>query len=376
MGKGDNTDPKAAATQKPDQIYLDQLFDNAQLGIIMADNDGTIIRVNPEFTRIFGYTPEDCVGKNIDALVAEGPDHEKAVGITRSVAKGRKYAFEADRRCKDGSLKKVAVMASPIIMNDGQVAVYAFYRDITLQRQIEAELIKAKKLEVTGALAAGIAHDFNNLLSIVMGNIELALLDTSADNKAAKALAVAKNACVRAHKLTLKFLTFSSGGYPIKCIVDLKQLLRDAAETVCSGTDVRLQFDLADELPLVQTDMDQMRFVFEGVMENALESIGDDGVVTISAMSLDKVKCRPNVLLNNDQEYICVFISDNGMGIPEGAVHKVFDPYFSTKAMAFKKGLGMGLTVAHSIVSQHGGQMHIDSQYRKGTTVKIYLPAN
>lgn len=377
LGNGYGTDSRADGTQKHEQNYLDQLFDNAQVGIVMAHNDGTIMRVNPEFTRIFGYTPEECMGKNVDALVTQGQDHKKAAGITQSVANGEKHAFEADRLCKDGTLKTVAVMASPIIMNGAQVAVYAFYRDISLQRQVEAELLKAKKLEATGALAAGIAHDFNNLLSVIMGNIDLVLLDTSTENTATKnTLTVAKNACVQAHKLTLKFLTFSSGGQPVKRMVDLKHLLRDTAEKVFTEAGITLHFDLADELALVQTDMDQMHHVFEGVMENALESIRDHGVVTISAVNLGQAECQGNLLLANDQQYVLVAIKDNGMGIPEESVHKVFDPYFSTKALAFRTGLGMGLTVAHSIVSQHGGHIQIDSQYRKGTTVKIYLPVN
>jgi len=357
-----------------ERIYLDQLYDNAQVGIVMAENDGTVIRVNPEFIQIFGYSVEECLGANIDGLIAGPQRRKEADKITRSVAQGEKRAFEALRRCKDGTLKNVLVLASPIVMNGDQVAVYAFYRDITDQRRIETELFKAKQLEATGRLAGGISHDFNNLLSIIMGNLELALMSIPDGNPAIDALTTANDACVKAHDLTFKFLTFSAGGQPYKRRADLKLVVRDVADSVFADHPSLCSLTVPDDLWDVRVDPDLIRHALKAVMENALEAVRENGTVTIRAANISAETHIGDALLQEGRRYVCVAVRDNGIGIPPEALPIVFDPYFSTKASSYSKGLGMGLPVAYSIVTQHGGNIRLDSVYQKGTTAKIFIP--
>ena len=358
-----------------ERIHLDQLFENAQVGIVMAANDGTVTRVNPEFRRIFGYSAEECLGMNIDSLVTARQNRTEAEEITHSVAHGEKKAFEALRRCKDGTLKNVLVMASPIIVNGEQVAVYAFYRDITDQRRIEAELLKARQLETTGKLAGGIAHDFNNLLSIIMGNIELASINMPSDSPAMEALKNASDACKKANALTLKFLTFSAGGQPIKRIIDTAKVLREVAENVFADHPKLCSFAIPDDVWDIEVDPDLFRHVLAAVLENALEAVKGKGSVMIRAANLSEETCGTDIFLQDERRYLLIAVRDNGNGIPAESVPAVFDPYFSTKTSVSSKGLGMGLTLAHSIVTRHGGKIRLDSEHQKGTTVKIFIPA-
>ena len=123
--------PKMSATENS---YLEQLFESALEAIVMADNNHRIIRVNSEFTRMFGYTAEEAIGKTVDELVAPTPTNGEAVKATDEVGLGNRIAFEARRKCKDNTLIDVSILASPIVIDKKQVGVYGIYRDITKQK--------------------------------------------------------------------------------------------------------------------------------------------------------------------------------------------------------------------------------------------------
>jgi PAS domain S-box-containing protein len=360
-----------------EKAYLDQLFDNAQVGIIMAENDGTVIRINPEFQRIFGYSCAEAVGRNIDNLVAAPEDRDEAAGVTQSVSEGQRHAFQAIRHAKDGSRRHVAVMASPIVLNGSQVAVYAFYRDLSQQRYVETELLKAKKLEATGKLAGGIAHDFNNLLTIIMGSIDIVRLELATEKKPdLYHLEQAKQVCRRAHELTQRFITFSDGDLLIKQSMDLSTILRPLAETINESIDVVCTYDIMDDLWSVQADRKQLRLAISEIVSNATEAISADGEVKITAanVTLDGLNRKSPASANGPS--VRVIIEDNGVGIPAEVLPQIFDPYYSTKPLSSRTGLGLGLTIAHSIVTKHGGAICVDSEPMVGTRVMIDLPAN
>lgn len=360
-----------------EKAYLDQLFDNAQVGIVMAKNDGTVIRINPEFQRLFGYSCEEALGRNIDDLIAVQEERAGAAHITRSVSEGRKHAFQAIRRTKDGSHRYMAVMASPIVINGNQVAVYAFYRDITTQRQVEAELLKAKKLEATGKLAGGIAHDFNNLLTIIMGSIDIVRLELATEKKPdLYHLEQAQQVCRRAHELTQRFITFSDGDLLIKQPMDLSAILRPLAETINESIDVVCTYDSMDNLWSVRADRKQLRLAISEIVSNATEAISADGEVKIEAVNVsgDSLHRQSPASVNGSR--VRVSIEDNGIGIPAEVLPQIFDPYYSTKPLSNRTGLGLGLTIAHSIVTKHGGAIRVESTPMVGTRVVIELPAD
>lgn len=375
--KGKAGSRSAIDPQPNDPIYLEQLFENAQVGILMAENDGTVIRINPEFQRIFGYTADECIGRNADELVAAKEQRQEAERITRSVSQGNKHSFEAKRRCKDGTLKHMAIMASPIVVQGRQVAVYGFYRDVTLQRQMEAELIKAKQLEATGRLAGGIAHDFNNLLTIILGNIDLGLTDLQSHPSPLHKthLEQAKKFCLRAYDLTQKFITFSAGNHPKKERIHLTPLLKEEAQKVFGGDAYNCRFEVAEDLWRVEIDAEQFRQVLSAIFSNAHEAMPGGGDVVVHGINLSTKEGQPQSMVSPQTPCVQITIRDNGNGVPAKAIQRLFDPYYSTKKTVSLKGLGLGLTVAHSIVHQHGGHIQLESQENTGTSVHIILPA-
>ncbi|OKY75568.1 MAG: hypothetical protein BM485_07500 [Desulfobulbaceae bacterium DB1] len=254
--------------------------------------------------------------------------------------------------------------------------------DITAAKHLETEIIKAKKLEATALLAGGIAHDFNNLLTIIMGNIEMAQEDmliysTLIGRPVADKLLHARDACLAAADLTKKFLTFSSGGEPLKIPTSVKTFMTNAVSLALAGSNVNCEYSFPDNLRLVEVDAGQMAQAIGNVITNARDAMPQGGVIRIRAENSDSVPWRYRELLHGDQEkYVKISIEDQGVGIAGDILTQVFDPYFSSKERGREKGLGLGLTVVHSIMTKHGGAIDIASQQNIGTTVSLYLPAS
>jgi PAS domain S-box-containing protein len=333
------------------------------------------MRVNSEFERLFGYPAAECVGRKVDDLVAAGSAHALANQVTLAVARGAKQAFETVRHRKDGTPLNVVVLASPIVVNGEQLAVYAFYRDITAEKRVEAELLKAKKLEATGKLAGGIAHDFNNLLTNILGNINLAQMLVPMESPIATPLRQAERMCMTARELTCKFVTFASGGTPLKRLTDIRPLLRESAADMFAGTNLACHMELANDLWACPLDRDQFRHVFDAVLCNAREAMPHGGEVRLAAWNLTPPEAAALLPDANSQAHICIVIQDHGVGIAAEVLPQIFDPYYTTKEMGSQKGMGLGLTVAHSVVKRHGGHIQVTSHPGRGTTVTLCLPA-
>ncbi|MGO9533242.1 MAG: ATP-binding protein [Syntrophobacteraceae bacterium] len=245
------------------------------------------------------------------------------------------------------------------------------------RKKIDAELLNAKKLEATGVLAGGIAHDFNNLLFVIMGNINMAQLKIEDDHDAQKHLIEAEKACLRAKDLTQKFITFSSGGGPVKRLVSMSDLVSSVVSLVLSGSMTSSEIDAPSDLWLVEVDENQIRQVFTGIVENARESMPRGGIVSIRAENVEiAAESGAEGIAPNAGRYVKVVISDEGIGIPEENMLKVFDPYFSTKYRGNQKGMGFGLAIAHSVIKKHNGNIEVESIPGKGTTVSILIPAS
>jgi len=245
------------------------------------------------------------------------------------------------------------------------------------RKKVEAELLNAKKLEATGVLAGGIAHDFNNLLFVIMGNINMAQLKIEDDHDAQKHLIEAEKACLRAKDLTQKFITFSSGGGPVKRLVSMSHLVSSVVSLVLSGSIASSEIDTPSDLWLVEVDENQIRQVFTGIVENARESMPRGGIVSIRAENVEiDAESGAEGIAPNAGRYVKVVISDEGIGISEENMPKVFDPYFSTKYRGNQKGMGFGLAIAHSVIKKHNGNIEVESIPGKGTTVSILIPAS
>ena len=243
-------------------------------------------------------------------------------------------------------------------------------QEVTERKRLEEELQKSQKLESIGILAGGIAHDFNNILTAILTYISLANMDASPGSKLSKRLSEAEKATLRAGDLTRQLLTFSKGGKPVMTSVVVNQLIRDSAEFVLRKSNVKSEYFIAEDLWPVEADEGQISQVINNMVINAGQAMPEGGLVEISAsnMTVDEESGLP---LKNGN-YVNISIKDNGHGIPEEILPKIFDPYFTTKQI----GSGLGLAVTYSIIKNHNGHIAVSSGAGSGTTFDIYLPAS
>jgi signal transduction histidine kinase len=273
---------------------------------------------------------------------------------------------------KDGTIFPVEVAASSL-MNGNKKLYCAVVRDITERRKLEEERLKSHMLESVGILAGGIAHDFNNMLSVIIGNIEVAKMRMRPEDKAFQPLTNAELICTRASELSSRLITFSTGGEPIKKVMSLSGLLVNVISTTLQGSNISPEFDLPDNLYPVSVDERQMTQVINNLVLNAKESMPKGGKLIIRGKNLHISDQEATFVQAG--KYLMISFQDNGVGIPSENLAKIFDPYFSTKNTFSEKGLGLGLAVCYSVIKRHDGLITVESEYGKGTTFHIYLPA-
>jgi PAS domain S-box-containing protein len=347
-------------------------------GVITTDTAGHIVLLNAIAAQLTGWSQEEAMGTallDVFRIVdvrsrAARPNPVAEVLQAHEIVKQNRPTLLIAR---NGSEYLIAETVAPIRDREGDVigAVLVF-RDVTEKQRLEEELIKAERLESIGVLAGGIAHDFNNILTAILGNISLAKMYASADQKTAIRLVNAEKAALRAQDLTQQLLTFSKGGTPIKRLSSIKDLIKEAVDFSLRGSNVRCDLCLPTLLWSADIDAGQVSQVIHNMMINADQAMPNGGVIEVCAenVTVDKDTSDHLSMLKRGK-YVKVSIKDQGIGIAEGQLQKIFDPYFTTK----QKGSGLGLFTSYSIIKKHDGYIHVESKIGVGTTFHIYLPA-
>jgi signal transduction histidine kinase/ActR/RegA family two-component response regulator len=225
---------------------------------------------------------------------------------------------------------------------------------------------RASQLEMVGVLAGGVAHDFNNLLTALFGFLDLARAGTQPGSSVHDYLDDALAVLERSRALTHQLLTFAKGGKPIKLVVDLKPIVRDAVSFALSGSNVRPRFDLDERLWPCAVDRYQLVQALDNIVLNARQAMSQGGHLFVEARNRE-LEDAPA-----DGGEVEISIRDTGTGIaPEHLTH-IFEPFFSTK----RQGSGLGLASVDSIMQSHGGRVEVVSELGKGTTFRMVLPAS
>lgn len=337
-------------------------------GVITTDIDGRVVMLNKVAEQLCGWTQQEAQGRPLEEVfrivnektgkTCENPVHK--VLATGSIVTLANHTILLSR---DGSRWSIADSGAPIRDPESRIiGVVLVFRDVSDKQRMEQELLKTQKLESVGILAGGIAHDFNNILAAILGNIDLAIHRLGEHERVVPLLVDAEKATLRAKGLTQQLLTFAKGGSPVRRTVSIAGIIRDSAVFVLRGSNVRCEVDIAKDLWLVDIDPGQMSQVIQNIIINARESMPDGGIVNVSCRNMDRA--AGNV--------VEISITDNGPGISPDVIDKLFDPYFTTK----KKGSGLGLSICHSIISQHGGTISVSSPDGEGATFTIQLPAS
>lgn len=240
--------------------------------------------------------------------------------------------------------------------------------NITERKQMEEELVKLQKLKSVGILAGGIAHDFNNSLQGILSIVSMAEAYAKPEDEIYKRLEEAKNAILKSKDLTQQLLTFSKGGDPVKSIISVSEVIRDSAELASIRSNITCMFDLPDDLWPAEADKGQIKQAISNIIINAEQAMPERGTIKVKAEN--SIVSTKDTLPLKAGNYIKITITDQGTGISQEHLPKIFDPYFTTR----QEDRGLGLSIAHSIVNKHVGFITAESEVGIGTTFYIYLP--
>jgi PAS domain S-box-containing protein len=344
--------------------------------VVVYDMEGKVNYFNPAFTRVFGWSLAERLGKKMDVFVPEENWQETNIMISRVLAGESFSGVETHRYTKDGNLIPVSI--SGAIYRDGSgnpVGSVINLRDIGQQKELEAQLQQAQKMEAVGTLAGGIAHDFNNLLQAIQGYTELLLIRQKKSKHGWRELQEVVRAAKRGGELTQKLLTFSrkveSKRQPLNLNQEVEELRELLERTIPKMIEVKLQ--LAANLQVINADAVQLKQVLMNLAVNAKDAMVDGGTLFIGTenVTLGQEFCRKYAEVKPG-DYVQFTISDTGHGMDKDTLEHIFDPFYTTKEIG--KGTGLGLAIVYGIVKNHEGYIMCHSQPRKGTTFKIYLP--
>jgi PAS domain S-box-containing protein len=343
-------------------------------GVVFRRNRDWTTEIISEYKELFGYTKDEINSLTKGWLGVVHPEDIKTVA-----EQSHDLSLEKDNsalvyriRAKNGDIRWVQEWKNYIYSDDKELlGVEGIIFDITTQHNMEESLHRSHKLESVGILAGGIAHDFNNIVAAILGNLNLALLDSGLKEKTRKFLSEAEKACLRAKDMTQQLLTFSKGGDPVKEVSSLDGVIRDSANFIIHGHKVACSYVIPEDLWLVDIDKGQISQVIQNIVLNASHAMPEGGIIEVTCANLASV-ARESIPFAKDGKFVKISIHDSGIGMPAKVMEKIFDPYFSTK----REGSGLGLAITQSIISKHNGHITVESSPGVGSTFTVFLPAS
>jgi PAS domain S-box-containing protein len=374
--------PAAAETplwQSEESEFSRWLIESSVDGILAFDTGLRYTLWNPAMERISGVPKADVLGRVAVEVfpflkdIGEDQFFHEALAGKRPVSRNRPYIVPATGR--QGIFEG---FYSPLRDPRGEViGGLCIVRDITEQKQLEKKIQHAQKLETLGVLAGGIAHDFNNLLMVILGNAEIGLMQAEPGSLTRSTLEQIQTAALRAAELCRQMLAYSGKSRLSTNPLDLSTLVREIGELlrVSVSKKAAIEYDLGDDLPPVEADATQLRQVVMNLITNASDALGDAaGTITLrtGALVADRPYLDSTYADGELPEGLYVFLDvvDDGHGMDDDTVNRIFDPFFSTKT----KGRGLGMAAVWGIVRGHQGALRVDSKRGHGTAVRVLFP--
>jgi PAS domain S-box-containing protein len=349
--------------------------------IFMLDPQGRITNWNAGAERIKGYSPDEIVGEHFSRFYTPedldvGVPH-RALETAREIGR---YEAEGWRVRKDGTRFWASVVLDAIHDEDGRLMGFAkITRDMTEKRNAQLrleesreQLFRSQKMEALGQLTGGLAHDFNNLLTAILGAADLAGRNTDNPEKLQRMLDGIRNSAQRGASLTKQLLAFARA-QPLEIKqIELKTFLGDVTMLVRPSlrSDIELVTEFSDQVWPIDADAGALELAILNFAFNARDAMKDGGTLRISAH---------NVVLDGTPEglkgeHVALRVSDTGTGMSPETRERVFEPFFTTKS--FGEGTGLGLSQVFGFAKQIGGAVTAESEFGKGSTFTLYLPAS
>lgn|GEM_PF-6567012 len=364
------------ALRESDRHYR-SLFTNMQLGLFRTTPEGRVLLANPQMATLLGYASAEEL---LDTPIEKYFSQKKALNslLANLKEKHSVQSFQTALVRRGGEEVYVRISAHTLEDPDGQIRYYeGTVEDISAQKNLEAQLLQAQKMEAVGHLAGGVAHDFNNLVTVIKGYSRLLLSDLEFDDGHPffESLKQIDSAAERAETLARQLLTFSRQKGAVRKTINVNEVLDNLDKMLrrLIEEDIKLTLDLDSGLKNVKADPGQIEQIIMNMVVNARDAMPDGGTLTIRTQVVTESKSTGITLPDDDCfEYVEISVMDTGTGMSDEVQKKIFEPFFTTKGQG--KGTGLGLATVRGIIQENEGHIDVVSSPGEGTTFYVYLP--
>ncbi|MCP3875333.1 MAG: response regulator [Desulfobacteraceae bacterium] len=353
------------------------ILDSSPAGIGIV-RDKVLGWTNDVFYTMFGYEPGSLKGINTRLLFASSEEYNKVgVVLYSNVDKFGIGLAETKLVRKDGSFFNCRIRASKLDKHDSSKGIIVVLTDISEVKLLQVQLQQAQKMEAIGVLAGGISHDFNNILMGIQGHLSLMQIDMSAVKNVKTHAKHIDRLVKTAAELTSRLLGFARGGkYQISAL-NVNTLVAMALNIFRpTRKDIVIHETYDEKIHIIDADETQIEQVFLNLLINASQAMPDQGDIFITSQNIFINENHDYPFEINPGRYIKVTIKDTGIGMDMETQKKIFDPFFSTKAVGDKKGRGLGLSTVYGVIKNHNGFILVDSEKGQGASFHVCLPAS
>jgi PAS domain S-box-containing protein len=352
-----------------------RLVDSNVQGVIFWNAEGEIMEANEAFLQLVGYSRDDLKAGRVSWKAMTPAEYDAAdQNALREIAeKGICTPYQKEYIAKNG--KRVPVLLGSAGFDDSPNEGVCFVLDLSDQKRLEQQFLRAQRMESIGTLAGGIAHDLNNILAPIMMAVQVLKMKTT-DPQLKTMLETIEVSSKRGADIVRQVLSFARGLQGERVEVQPTHLLKDI-ETIIRDTfpkNIRRDVFFPGEAWTILGDPTQLHQILLNLCVNARDAMPDGGnlSITVENVHLDDQYVAMNVQAKAGK-YVIINVTDSGQGIPPDILDKIFDPFFTTKEVG--KGTGLGLSTVMAIVKSHGGFVNVYSEVGKGSSFKVYLPA-
>lgn len=354
--------------------YLSAILEATSDAVIGLDHEDRIRSWNAGACGLYGYPSETAIGQHVSLLLDNHQEASQAAWEEAQQCLTVDAPAEATHRHRDGDALPVQVRLMPLTADPQQpIRCALVIHDLSAQKELEAQLHHALKLDSIGQLASGVAHDFNNLLTVILGQSEMIHRSRPGDDLHDRVSQIIQ-ATTRAKALTGQLLAFSRKTAIAPCPVDLNHQLEQLGKMIrrLIGEDIDLSFELSPHLPTIKIDPTQLDQIVINLVVNARDAIPSNGQITLGTDLQEVTPEAADTLGLPPGSYVQFFVRDNGSGMSPDLRQRIFEPFFTTKEAG--KGTGLGLSMVRQIMQQVEGHIRVEGQLGQGSTFYLSFP--